>query len=80
MLAIKVIPLALRNNRKFEKIFSMFKLFFLLNLHVLLISNLFSQTNIVQVHVMDIENKYKYKLVGANVLLIGKNSGAQTDD
>ena len=49
----------------------MFKLFFLLNLHVLLISNLFSQTNIVQVQVMDIVNKEK--LVGANVLLIGKN-------
>lgn len=68
----------LRNNRKFEKIFSMFKLFFLLNLHVLLISNLFSQTNNVQIQVMDIVNKDK--LVGANVLLLGKNSGAQTDD
>ena len=66
------------NNRKFEKIFSMFKLFFLLNLYFLLISNLFSQTNNVQVQVMDIENKEK--LVGANVLLLGKNSGAQTDD
>jgi hypothetical protein len=70
--------LNLRNNRKFEKIFSMFKLFFLLNLHVLLISNLFSQTNNVQIQVMDIVNKDK--LVGANVLLLGKNSGAQTDD
>ena len=78
MLAINVNPLALRNNRKFEKIFSMFKLFFLLNLHVLLISNLFSQTINVQIQVMDIVNKDK--LVGANVLLIGKNSGAQTDD
>ena len=66
------------NNRKFEKIFSMFKLFFLLNLYFLLISNLFSQTNNVQVQVMDFENKEK--LVGANVLLLGKNSGAQTDD